>query len=417
MTNRHHLSIGLIAGALLLATVISAQSSEGTGGGPAPSASRYPSAPILGARPRGLVVVITYGFQTRRGATPVPSGILDLQALSNPYVKGVDLQIHWSDIERVQDTPDWSQLDELFAAAQSSNKWVQLSIYPGFFTPDWALKGVKTHKFTVPYGRYAGQQMSLPMPWDSVYLNRWFAFLKLVSARYGTSQAFRMIALDGPTSVSPEFTLPNSPTDLEEWQDQHYTPSKYLGAWQQVFKVYAADFPRQYCSLSAGTGLSINDKGKLDPSEHLKTRQDLVNEGIKALGRRFALEMDDVHAGRGAKTPNSQAEDQFIIGYNGRIVTGFQMKTSAEYDSQGMGAAGDPPLALQRSIDFAMEPNKMAANHRPGECPDCLGSYIVYLEIYEPDVLADEMQSVLRGAASLFEPPPAPAPAPVVHPS
>ena len=189
--------------------------------------------------PSGLVVVIRNTLQ---------SGSLDVQALNNPYISGLALQIHWSDIEPVEGKPDWSNLDALFAAAESSKKWVQLCIYPGFFTPAWALKGVQTDLFPIPYGPYIGKVESLPMPWDTVYLNRWFAFLKLLSDRYGMSSAFRVVAVDGPTSVSPEFTLPNSPQDLRKWQNDDYTPSKYLGAWQQVFQAYAADFPHQYFS-------------------------------------------------------------------------------------------------------------------------------------------------------------------------
>ena len=34
--------------------------------------------------------------------------------------------------------------------------------------------------------------------------------------------------------------------------------------------------------------------------------------------------------------------------------------------------------------------------------PNSAGQHVNYLEIYEPDVLADEMQPVLRDAASLF---------------
>jgi hypothetical protein len=55
-----------------------------------------------------------------------------------------------------------------------------------------------------------------------------------------------------------------------------------------------------------------------------------------------------------------------------------------------MGAEGDPPLALKKSINRGMEPN--SAGHR-----------VNYLEIYEPDVLADDMQPVLRYGASLFK--------------
>jgi hypothetical protein len=44
---------------------------------------------------------------------------------------------------------------------------------------------------------------------------------------------------------------------------------------------------------------------------------------------------------------------------------------------------------LKKSIDVGMQPNHA-------------GQHVNYLEIYEPDVLADEMQLVLRYGASLF---------------
>ncbi|MGA2343953.1 MAG: hypothetical protein ABSG29_12245, partial [Steroidobacteraceae bacterium] len=76
--------------------------------------------------PSGLVVDIT------------PQQKLDLRAVNNPCISGVALQIHWSDIEPIQRNPDWSKLDELFAAAEASKKWVHLEIFPGFFAPAWA---------------------------------------------------------------------------------------------------------------------------------------------------------------------------------------------------------------------------------------------------------------------------------------
>ena len=89
-----------------------------------------------------------------------------------------------------------------------SKKWVQLAIFPGFFSPAWALEGAKTDLFAIPYGPDHGTVAKLPMPWDRVYLDRWFAFVKQLSERYGKSPAFRMIAAAGPTSVSEEMTLP-----------------------------------------------------------------------------------------------------------------------------------------------------------------------------------------------------------------
>jgi hypothetical protein len=331
------------------------------------------------ASPKGLVVVIENNPQQDR---------LDLAALKNPYISGVALQIHWRDLEPVQGKPDWSKLDQLFAAAESSNKWVQLLIFPGFFSPAWALEGAKTEMFPLQYGPGKGTLAPLPLPWDEVYLSRWFAFLKQLSARYGKSPAFRVAAAAGPTSVSAEFTLPKSPEDVQKWRSVGYIPEKYIDAWKKVLRVYATDFPNQYVSLSLGFGLIVNDRHKRDEQEGKPTKEAIIEEGITILGRRFALQNSNLD-GNPEKERGPHGVP-LVISYNGRIITGFQLRTSCERNSGNMGAEGDPALALKKSINRGMEPN--SAGHR-----------VNYLEIYEPDVVADDMQPVLRYGASLFK--------------
>jgi len=76
------------------------------------------------------------------------------------------------------------------------------------------------------------------------------------------------------------------------------------------------------------------------------------------------------------------------MSYSGRVITGLEMRCTAVLGtcSAALGGEGDPPLALKKSIDKGMEPNRE-------------GRHVDYLEIYEGDVLADEMQSVLRSVA------------------
>jgi hypothetical protein len=126
---------------------------------------------------------------------------------------------------------------------------VQLDLFPGFFSPEWALEGAKTDLFNIPYGPGHGTEAKLPMPWDRVYLNRWFTFVRQLGERYGRSPAFRMIAGSGPTSVSEEMTLPEGPPAIRKWLSDGYTPAKYLGAWEETFHVYADTFPNQCVSL------------------------------------------------------------------------------------------------------------------------------------------------------------------------
>jgi hypothetical protein len=375
MLNRTHprtawlavpLALVLLSGLLLFAIAAMAEPAQ-------------PLASSVNSLPSGLVVVIEDKPKQDR---------LDLQALNNPLIRGVAMQIRWRDIEPVKGKPDWSKLDQLFAGADSSKKWVQLLIFPGFWSPPWALEGAQTEMFAIQYGPGKGGVERLPMPWDSVYLTHWFAFLKQLSDRYGKSPAFRVVAAAGPTSVSAEFTLPGTPEDVQKWRSAGYTPSKYIEAWQKAFQVYAAEFPNQYVSLSTGSGLNIDERGKKDPHERKPTKQAIIDEGIRLLEGRFVLQNSNLD---GNPEPERGPRNvPLVISYNGRIITGFQLRTSCVRNSGDMGAEGDPSLALKKSINRGMQPNN--TGHR-----------VNYLEIYEPDILAEEMQPILQYGASLFK--------------
>jgi hypothetical protein len=346
--------------------------------GAALSAAAQPR-PAANAAPNGLVVVVENKPQ---------QGRLNLKALENPYISGVALQIHWSDLEPVEGNPDWSKLDQLFAAAERSKKWVQLLLFPGFFSPPWALVGVQTQMFPLQYGPGKGSLEKLPMPWDDIYLRRWFAFVKKLSERYGRNPAFRVIAASGPTSVSAEYTLPSKPEHVQIWLRLGYTPRKYIAAWQETLQFYAGAFPNQYVSVSMGFGLNINDRGKLDGRERKRTRQEIIDEATSILGRRFVLQFSNLDGFPGAG-PGPRAVD-FVIGYNGRVITGLQLRTSCEHHSGDMGAEGDPALALKKSLDIGAQPNSS-------------GQRVNYIEIYEPDVLAEDLQPVLLEGAARFK--------------
>jgi hypothetical protein len=334
------------------------------------------------AIPNGLVVLLPSGEKNYQS--------MNLQVVNNPYISGVAVQINWRDIEPIQGKPDWTQLDALFAAAEASKKWVHLIMFPGFFSPAWALEGAQTDLFSIQYGPGNGTDARLPMPWDRVYLERWFSFMKLLSARYGRSPAFRMIAAAGPTSVSVEMTLPNSPPAHRQWLRDTYSPAKYLGAWEDAFHFYAGAFPNQCISLAA-PGVPILGPGEKGRPAHLRAKHEVVARAMRILGNRLAIQSSDLHAGHA----NVEAPDgtDFITGYSGRIITGFEMRSGSQDDvaSKVMGAEGNPPLALRRSIDKGMAPNNA-------------GRHVNYLEIYVADVLPADMQLDLSYAAALFRP-------------
>jgi hypothetical protein len=287
-------------------------------------------------------------------------------------------------LEPVRGKPDWSKLDSFIAAAEASKKWVRLILIPGMGSPPWALEGAKVERFARQYGPGTGNVETEPMPWDPVYLNNWFELLKQVADRYGRSPAFRVIAAAGPTSMTAESTLPHNPGDLPRWMAAGYTPRRYIEAWRQTFRTYAALFPAQYISWSVGGGLNIDDAGRKDLSATGRTREALLALGIEVLGRRFVPMCNDLHLG-----PERQEVTDMVRELSGRVVTGLQMmcRVSPPGNCAGaMGADGDPPRGFTNAVDRALRPTAS-------------GKHINFLEIYEGDFLAPEMQGVLRDAA------------------
>jgi Beta-galactosidase len=328
---------------------------------------------------------------------PVPYGLgavikndptlpLDVKPFANPYIRIVGIQIHWSDIEPAKGRFNWQRLDQFFDAAQESRKYVHLYVYPGFFSPNWAIQGAQYKTFVVPYGPYAGEKLPLPTPYDPVYLGNWFAFLKQLSQRYGDRPEFLMIGAAGPTATSDQANLPNTPADIETWISEGYTSTKFLDAWNVTFKTYKEYFPNQYISLASGTGVPINAEGVYDRNENPRVQQALPSEALNILGDQLAFQA----SGLRGDNAHEQADLQ-VIGWNGRSVTGFQFDATCIHGPTFMGAAGNPPLAFVLTIQNGMQRNPVN------------GLHVDYIEIYSDDVEAPQLQPVLRWAASLFE--------------
>jgi len=180
----------------------------------------------------------------------------------------------------------------------------------------------------------------------------------------------------------------NSPPAIKKWRSDGYTPVRYMGAWEEAFHVYADSFPNQCVSVTA-PGLPILEQGQSGLPARMRAKQDMVEQAVRVFGNRLVIQSNDLHAGH-AEIEAFDGTD-FIKSYSGRIITGFEMRGGSfgTKPSKVMGAEGDPPLALRRSIDKGMAANSA-------------GLHVNFLEIYAGDVLAPEMQPVLEYGASLF---------------
>lgn len=331
-------------------------------------------APLLGPRaPNGISTVNP--IDAHRVGQLFDTSNPTLNAYTNPNTSGVTFRTSWADLEPEEGKFDFNKIDQVFDNAEKNGKWVELILIPGFGTPSWAMQGVLSGTFPIPYGPGNGMSLPLPAPWDQTYLSRWFTFLKAVEDRYAGRTSFRKIAAAGPTSVSAEMALPESRNDIAQWKKMGYTSQKYIDAWKQTFSRYSSMFPRQYFSLALHPALPIPDS-----SQKTYVREQIISLGLR-YPRQFALQADGLNSNGADEKYGYRA----IIDHNGQVVTGFMMSTSATLRSQKMGTSSNPVSDLHISIDTGLVPNSQ-------------NQTIKYLEIYEPDIVNPSMQEVLREA-------------------
>jgi hypothetical protein len=344
--------------------------------------------PGFPTQPRGLTAV--NNFEPGKGGSGLFNGSLfDSRTYTNPNIEGLTFRTSWEDVEPTQGNFVWAKLDTVFDNAEKNGKWVELVLIPGFGTPAWALQGAQTASFSVIYGPGKGNNMLLPLPWDQAYLDRWFTFLKAVSARYQDRPSFLKIAADGPTSVTAEMSLPNAPDDLCTWVKLGYTSDRLIGAWRQVFANYAKIFPRQYFSLALYPPLPIvrttrcengNPIG-VDHTESTRVTALIVGLGADSYPAKFVLQENGMTAAKDNTATFGAYE--VVKSYGGRVVIGYQLVTSAMLHPGDMGNV-DGATALQKSLQRGVEANAQ------------------FLEVWEPDVLSPDAQNVLAATASAF---------------
>jgi hypothetical protein len=353
---------------------------------PATTDTPAPPVPSLPTVPEGLTAVNNFE-PAGQGGRLFNGALFDDRTYTNPSIAGITFRTSWEDVEPTQGNFVWTKLDTVLDKAEKNGKWVELILIPGFATPSWALQGVQTASFGIIYGPGRGEMKVLPLPWDQTYLDRWFAFLKAVSARYQDRPAFLKIAADGPTSVTAEMSLPNAPADLCTWVQLGYTSDKLIGAWKQVLAHFALIFPRQYFSVALYPPLPIAGKTRcengspsgLDHAESQRVTAAIVAWGADNYPKHFVVQENGMTAAK--DNTGTAGAYEVVKSYGGKVVIGYQLVTSATLHPTDMGDP-DGPTALRESLQRGLDAKAQ------------------FLEVWEPDVLAPAAQSVLAATAN-----------------
>jgi hypothetical protein len=273
--------------------------------------------------------------------------------------EGISLRTSWKDLQPREDGYNLSYLDQTIGTAKAAGKKVMVRVLPGIHSPDWALAGVSSIRYTVHKAGHPlqGQTVTIPVPWDAVYLGRWTAFVSVLGQRYRNDPSLVLIQMAGPTANTAEMHLPKSPEDKALWDKKGYHRDKLVAAWKTVIDAYAKAFPDQY--LAVDISIPLYNDGSLE---------EILSYGARTYPGRFCIQGNWLSD----HTREGFPLYRLIKDYSKTTPVGFQMLGPTRPDSAG---------ALREAIDRGIE-----AGAR-------------YLEVYESDFQNPERSDDLRYAA------------------
>ena len=138
--------VAAVVGVVVLVCAVAGASASG-GKSPTPVRKLAPctlqagSDTTLGPRPSGLIAYLdgaTDGLTTASGATGA-TGPFSERVFKDYRISGVDLAIGWDILQPTDGPIDWAPLDCTFAQPDAHQKFVVLTLLPGWHTPAWAL--------------------------------------------------------------------------------------------------------------------------------------------------------------------------------------------------------------------------------------------------------------------------------------
>src|SRR5437867_71919 len=108
------------------------------------------------------------------------------------FVEGIRLRTGWNVVQPTFNTYDWSTIDQALSLAAQNGKRVGVSIGPGIASPQWVYDNGATK-----YQLQDGSGFSMPIPWESAYMDQWLAFVRTFGARYDANPALAYVIITG----------------------------------------------------------------------------------------------------------------------------------------------------------------------------------------------------------------------------
>ena len=170
--------------------------------------------------------------------------------LNNPNLDGFSLRAGWEQVEPSEGNYNWSMFDPVVDYAHQYGKKVMLRVIAGARTPEWVYDaGAFPYVFidNDPWRSTYGEELTVPIPWDPIYQEKWANLVAVMGQRYADHPAVKIVAITGP-GHGGEMHLGDKGNQAA-WTAMGYTNAVMTQAWIDATDVYREAFPHQHLSI------------------------------------------------------------------------------------------------------------------------------------------------------------------------
>ena len=267
--------------------------------------------------------------------TGIGNGSVDPAVASKSYVNGILVRVVWKDIEPVDDTYNWSLIDDQITAAISYGKKISLAVGGGPNTPQWLYGlGANSISYSLPFSG------TMPIPWDAVFLDKWTDFISELGSRYQNDATIQLVYITNSSQNGFEMQIPYNPTP--SYTSIGYTDQLVIDSWTQIMDAYNAAFPNHYLT---------NDFHPVNTSDAVA--DSVYNYAIVNLGSRYGA-----NAWWWTQNNTSVYPSQYAIlqhSANSNAFSGIQMAASGVTNPSSFGTGGMPEalnLAISNNVCY-----------------------------------------------------------------
>jgi len=292
-------------------------------------------------------------------------GIHSSDALSNQYVMGLSIGGFWKMFEPSEGQYNWTPIDYEISLIESYGKKATIAVLPGRGTPEWVYLAGAENVTVIdlnPNHPTYGQNVTLPVPWDTVYLQKWSNFVAALGQRYDSNPSVAMVRMSGPNAFSLEMILPSEIMNLTV-----NSSDLVVNAWYTTVDAFSSAFPHTQKELHAHhmfggcSNLTIPDL--------------VANYSLQMFGNMFMMGTAYLNGKPGVDPLTGDVIPRYAS--QGAKV-GFQMVWSATNDPRHRMGDGTPQENLKNAVDKGLNAGSQ------------------YFEIYTADILNPDLQGVLQ---------------------